>query len=393
MAENFDSHLDALRIQKMGQEAIIRKEEVTQESVQNSVESDANNARFPANLMRGRFVPLEKHAKEVKAEQKESEEVEETAIGQVESIEEIAGQFERKNPEMQTRSLLALRVRISANDSDQEILQKVLEAYPDPSLADEALDFLIATSSPELSQKILQVKKNYHATYGKEIAAGKNIAEQTKQFSQLGLGTPTGLRDLYRDLVLNPREPAALFTELTNTYSFEKLKTVVAFVLHSLGSDLKSKGPSIEPGELTRLLSETKSMQAILGVYRFFKLRMRLIQSSFDREGLDLPPHVTFESLSKLFIKFLLERFPGAEKIYQMGTALGLQDELLAEAIIFSQMRDGLRQISPRFFKSEQHRQDVLSMFLDVLQQIDDKIDEEIEEAEDEEDEMEKKIQ
>lgn len=371
MAEDFGVHLDLNQIQRAGAKAIGQREEIVQESAQNSVKYIADNALF-VNIRRN-FDTLESTVKKKEVFGKKTEETEEPeALSEVEGVEETADQFQKKNPELLIKSLLYLRERIASGDSQKDILDKLQEAYPDPYLASDALDFLIATSSGELNEKLVEAKKQFMERYGKEVLAGKNINLQAREFSKTGLGTPTGLRELYKDVTQNPRDPAQLFSELTENYNFEKMTTVIAFMLHSLGSDLKSKGPSIPRGELARLLADTKSMQAILGVYRFFKSRMHLIFSSFERDDLVLPSKITFESLSKLFVKFLLERFPSADRVFQLGVQMGLQDQLLAELIIFSQMRDAIRQVSPKLFQSEQHRQDVLSAFLEVLEKIDD---------------------
>ena len=109
------------------------------------------------------------------------------------------------------------------------------------------------------------------------------------------------------------------------------MKTLIDFFLHSLGSDLKSKGPSIDHAELHRLMSETRKLQAILGIFRFFKSRMALIASAFFRQGLALPGRISFEELAKLFMKFLQERYPAPEKVLQMAIQLGLAEEWLAQ--------------------------------------------------------------
>lgn len=382
---DFDTHLDINQIQQAGAKAIGEREEVVQESAENSIKFLCENALF-INI-RKNFDTLESRApkKEMPRESKEAstpEEIEE--VQEVQSIEEIATQYQRKNPELQSKSLLFLRARISADDSEEEILDKLQEAYPDPFLASDALDFLIETSTGELLDKFVEAKRKFLEMYGKEVLAGRNIQLQAREFSQTGLGTPSKLRELYKDVTTNPKDAATQFTELSKNYSFEKLKTVIAFVLHSLGSDLKSKGPSIDPGELSRLLDEARNMQAILGVYRFFKSRMRLILSSFEREDLLLPSRVTFEQLSKLFISFLLERFPTSDRLLQLGSQMGLSDTLLAELIIFAQMRDAIRQVSPKLFRGEQHRQDILSIFLEVLEQLEEDLDEEEDEEEEE---------
>jgi type III secretion protein W len=66
---------------------------------------------------------------------------------------------------------------------------------------------------------------------------------------------------------------------------------------------------------------------------------------------------------------------------------MGLADEIIAEMIIFTQMRDAVRQVAPRLFRSDQHRQDVLTVFIDTLEDLDDKL----EEDEDEDDDPNKK--
>lgn len=381
MTQNLGAHLNTTQIQRAGEKVIGQREEIQQESAADSIKYIGDNALF-VNIRRN-FDTLDNFRKK-DIGTKKAEETEESAPPlQVENVEETAEQYQKKNPELQSKSLLYLRERISADDSFQEILDKVQESYPDPYLASEALDFLLETSTGDLTEKLVEAKKKFMEMYGKEVLAGKNISLQAREFSRAGLGTPTGLRELYKDVTQNPRDAASLFAELTENYTFEKLTTVIAFVLHSLGSDLKSKGPSIEKGELARLLAEAKSMQAILGVYRFFKSRMRLVLSSFEKDDLVLPNRVTFESLSKMFIKFLLEKFPSADRLFQIGTQLGLEDELLAELIIFSQMKDAIRQVSPKLFRSEQHRQDVLSVFLEALEKLEEDLDEE-EEEEDE---------
>src|SRR5262249_22188290 len=162
---------------------------------------------------------------------------------------------------------------ISQRDTKEEILHKVLEMYPDYSLADEALDFLLQTTEGSLAEEVRLAKEELNAQYGREVKAGRNIAEQSREFSKQGLGSPMGLRNLYREVTGNPRDANTLFNELTTKFNYDKMKTAIDFLLHSMGSDLKSKGPSIDRGELHRLLSETRKLQGILGIFRFFKSR------------------------------------------------------------------------------------------------------------------------
>jgi type III secretion protein W len=339
---------------------------------------------FSLGLMSRRFEPLEIKRRRTAREEEAAKSEHKEDVLQVHRLEEVTEQFSRKNPELQNRSLLSLRARITARDTREDILRKVLEMYPDLSLADDALDFLLLTTDGNLATEVRAAKDELNLLHGREIKAGKNIAEQAREFSKQGLGTPTGLRNLYREVTGNPRDANTLFNELTSQFNFDKMKTVIDFLLHSLGGDLKSKGPSIDPGELHRLFSESRKLQGILGIFRFFKSRMNLISSAFERQGLQLPARLTFEMLAKQFMKAVQERYPSADKILQLGIQLGLSEELLAQIIILTQMRDGMRQVAPRLFKSDQHRQDLLNAFLDAIEELDERNEEEEEEEEEE---------
>ena len=305
---------------------------------------------------------------------------EEHKILAVEKMEEVASRFQKNNEELRARTLLILRSRIKDTDTSEEILAKVLDTYPDPSLADEALDFLLETSSPDLLPLIRSAKEQLNSTRQREIVAGRNMGAQARTFSKEGLGSPTSLRDLYRDITGKTREPVQLFEELTEKFSFAKLKPAIFFLLHALGSDLRAKGPSISRPELQHLIDETRSLQGILGIFRFFQSRMHLIQQLFLSQHLTFPPRLTFEILAKLFVKILLERYMNADRILHTAIVLGVSEELAAQIILFNQMRDAIKQIAPRYYRSMQHRDELIKAFIDAIESLEDRLEEEEEE-------------
>lgn len=357
-----------------------KKATIRQEMSELSMTDFAESAAFNPVLMaqRGRFTTLEERRKRTR---EGTEKIEKELIA-VERAEEVSEEFQRKNPELQARALLLLRQRIAANDTAEEILRKVLDSYPDYSLADEALEYLEQTSSGDLLNRIRLAKEVLNTNFGREVRAGRNIGEQARAFSLQGLGSPTGLRDLYRDITGNPREVTTLFSELSDQFDFNKLETAINFILHSLGVDLKSKGPSIARGELHRLMTEARNLLAILWVYRFFQGRMNLIKAAFERGGMFLPLHISFEQLAKLFIDLLKERYPSMDKVLQMALKLGLSTELLGQIIIFTQMRDAVRGVAPKLFRSEDHRYDVLMSYIEAIEELEKRQEEEEEEQE-----------
>lgn len=373
---------ESARIQRQEQ-SDAQKSNIIQVAVQESFTQWGDEAAFNPIMMARRFESLDEKRKKQKEEALEKKAGEQ----RIERVDEISEDFSRKNPELQARALLVLRTRLTSSDTAEEILRKVLESYPDHSLADEALDFLIETSSGDLLERVKKAKEDLNATHGREVRAGRNMGVQAREFATQGLGSPTGLRDIYRDITGNPREASNLFSELSDKFTYGKMKSVINFLLHALGADLKSKGPSIATGELHRLMTEARNLQAILWVYRFFQSRMKLIENSYKNAGFTL--RLNFEMLARVFVQFLKERYPSMDKILALAAKLGLSDEELEQIIIFTQMRDAIRGVAPKLFRSEQHRQDVLMSFLEALEELEEKLEEEEEEKEDEEEKKE----
>ncbi|MCH9612298.1 MAG: hypothetical protein S4CHLAM102_07840 [Chlamydiia bacterium] len=341
---------------------------------------------FNPLAMSRRFETLKDRFKRASEENQTSEtEKSHDDVQEILGAEKIAEEFERQNHELERHTLLNIKAQINEGDTIDDILGKILDAYPDRFLADEALDFLIETTyaNSKLGRNLLIAKDRLHELYGKEIRAGRNVNDHAQTYSKQGLGTAMSLRDLYREIISNPREPIDLFDELVNKFPFPRMKELIGFVLHAIGTDMKCKGPSIDPIELRRLFTEARSMQAILGVYRFFLSRMKLIEKQFSLNGLILPKGISFEELSKQLVKLIGEKYPSPDKVLRIATLLGLTEELIAQTVIFTQYRDALRQISPRLFRNQKHRQDLLLTIIDTIEDLDEMIDEE----EDEEDE------
>ncbi|MBA3957815.1 MAG: hypothetical protein H0X51_05410 [Parachlamydiaceae bacterium] len=318
----------------------------------------------------------------------------EKGTGSSEQVKDQASRFQQRNPELRSSVLILLRERLKKDDSKEDILSKLAEFYPDVSLADEALEFLLATTDGELAKSVQEAKDEFTQLNGREIAAGRNIGTQAREAANKGLGTATSLRDMYRDITGNPRDSSALFQELSQRYAFKELKQVVDFMLHSLGADMKSKGPSIAPGQLHRLFTETRSLQAILGVYRFFRTRMGLMDRLFQKEGLQLPSQLNFETMAKQFMALASDRYPSSDKALQTAVKLGIEKWIMAKIIALSQFRDAIREVAVnQIYRSLQHRDDLYLAILEALEELEDELEELMEreerEREDQEEEEE----
>lgn len=348
--------------------AMARQESAT-ESFTESCEEVFNP--WAADSYKKQMRALEDRQKDVKELVKELK-----ATTATSSLDDAALRFQQKNPELNARSLIRLLQSLKDGDTKEEIIKKLLDFFPDKSIADDALDFLYENTEGNLKETLKEAKESFNKQFGREIVAGKNIATTAREFAKQGLGTTNNLRDLYRDITGNPRTPSILFTELSKSYNFQQLKNVIQFLLHSLGSDLRSKGPSIDRGELTRLFTETRSLQAILGVYRFFQSRMGLVNQLFSENQQEIPKTLTFETLAQMFIKILEDRYPAAAKIISQADLLGLKGLKPGQIIVISQWRDAIRNISPKLYKDLKSRDDLLAAILEALESLEEEEEE-----------------
>lgn len=314
-------------------------------------------------------------------------------LSPVELFKDTAQQFQQKNPELKSDILLELRALIKPDDTSEEIIEKIRRFYPDVSLADEVLEFLLETTEGELHRTVQLAKEAFNKQFGRQIAAGRNIAHAAREASERGLGTPTSMRDMYRDITGNPRDSVTLFHQLANQYAYKDLKKMIDFFFHALGEDMKAPGPSIARGLLHRLINETRSLQAILGVYRFFKSRMRLIHRLFTKYELVEPEELNFELLAKQFIALAGDRYPSGDKVLQLAKKLGIEDWLIAKIIVFSQLRDAVREVAVnQIYTTVQHRDEVYLSIIDALEALEEELEELEEKMSKDEDESEHEV-
>ena len=85
-----------------------------------------------------------------------------------------------------------------------------------------------------------------------------------------------------------------------------------------------------------------------------------------------------------------MEKFISPEKILRLSKFFGISDDILYQIVIFTQMKDAIRNTSPRLYRSTKHRQELLDALLDVLEKLEEEREQEEEEREQEEEEEDK---
>ena len=297
---------------------------------------------------------------------------------------DAASKFEKRNPELKASSLVNLLKKAKDCKDKEELLKLLEEYYTDPLLADEALDFLTQCSLGDFQKIVQETKEELTKKYEKDIRAEKNIAEEVSHFAGQDIEARPKLRQRYLELIhqSEERDASQLFLDYSKQFpSYKELRKVFAYFYRALGMDLKSQGPSIEPGLLHSLMQEVRKAQSGIGIYNFFRDRMDLLTKEFARAGIPVPEGLTFEKMAVAFLKIISERYPSLEKVLDtipFSTVLSL----LGKIITCNQFRDALPQTSTAFlFRSLQHRDETKKAILDALERL----EEELEDIEEEE--------
>lgn len=370
------------------QEAKETTQELAAESLTSKGEFQAEQAEDGGSVV-STFKNPEKNKRleDVKSRLQElKQKLQEGAIGGVEEKEETedntgqqADQFQKKNPQLKKDALIALRKEIKPGDSKEKILEILDKYYPKASkaaLADEALNFLFATSQddPTLAKTIQEAKTDFIEANSREINAGRKIESQIQSTIKSGSATKETTKDVLNE-VMDSRDPAELFKILSDKNEYKDLDPKINSLLSILGAGTKvTEGPSSGREILTTQMAEIKALQAIKGVYRFFKSRDPLVEKLFDKAGIPVPPQVTFENISKAFMAIASERHPDAHHVQQTAKGLGLENSIFGEIIVFQQMRDGVRQMARNILPDEK-RNNVLMAILTVLEDLEDQAD------------------
>ena len=175
----------------------------------------------------------------------------ETAFAPIEEIQDEAKRFKRDNPqfnEIDDLPIATLRNKFqNPPNGPEDILNGVLKSYPEPFLANQALELLLKLTSAEskypnplLHQNVQAAKDmlNSDPIRKREIEIGKNIGAVVQEGAASGLGAAASLRESYHNMIATPPSPTFAidtFVELANKYpSYKELdKTSNSSCIHS----------------------------------------------------------------------------------------------------------------------------------------------------------------
>lgn len=266
-------------------------------------------------------------------------------------------------------------VRQNAGRADVSALLARLSALSrDPTVAFAVLDCLKSgLSAEETAARALvdEAVNRLGHDQGRELRAGLNIADEVNRRA----GNPAdafGLREMYRGEVLGYTTPQQCFRSLLASVGSGRLTDSVRFLVASLGADIRATTPSTERAELRRI---TLDLQCVAVLAAVFGQAENLVERMRVRFGES--PLLSGDQMTERIVDMTERPFPNPALVSGFIEACGIQG-LLSRLDFMTRFIRILRTLSPRLFKDEKDRIDLVGAAQDVLDEI-------IEKAEDEE--------
>jgi type III secretion protein W len=149
-----------------------------------------------------------------------------SATGRIKPVEEArqaAQDFHGRNPELDPDELIDCLLEVGRAETEKEVSETVERFFKDPTLRDDAYDFVIDMCTEDsLREKAQKAAKAFRENDRNaiDIQAGRNMTQQAREWAEQGLGSPTELRDLYREIIHSQPSVMELFKLLISRYPY-----------------------------------------------------------------------------------------------------------------------------------------------------------------------------
>ena len=126
-------------------------------------------------------------------------------------------------------------------------LGEALEGSADPAFG-IALDEALATLESE---------------HGPAIRAGLNVSAVAGEFAGSEFGNVQGLRDLYRDVVLDCEDIQQAYERVEQDHPGKNFEEAVRFMLKALGADLAANAQSVSKAHLSQIMDDMYQLKSL----------------------------------------------------------------------------------------------------------------------------------
>ena len=256
------------------------------------------------------------------------------------------------------------QLRELAKQSYQDISHQFLAlSYARDQLQEDAAD---AVQIANLSSAITQLEEDH----GAEIRAGINISQNADAAARQGTGEVQGLRDFYRDVVLDYTSTTQAYTKVVKDYAGEKFMDAVGFLLSGLAAEVGKDSRSLPKAQLKAIMDDIYQLKLLGGMYHQCDALMDKVhnnyQSALANGG---------QALLQEILELKEKGWYSDQLVESIAGKLGI-NPTNAKIYFFNGFKDLIRLIPRKAFDDENKRTELMDS---VQQALDAAIDQEYE--------------
>jgi len=250
--------------------------------------------------------------------------------------------------------------------SAPQLRQLAKQSYPDVSHQFLALayarDYLQeAEADPELVANLNTALSELEEHSGAEIRAGINISPTAAAAAQQGVGDVQGLRDFYRDVVLDYASTTQAYNKIIEEHGHEKFIAAVGFLLDALAVEVGNDHRSLPKNQLKAVMDDIYQLKLLGGMYYqctdLMERVQRNYQSAMGRDG---------QALLQEILQLKEKGWYSNQLIESTATQLGVEP-LAARIYFFKGLKDLIRLIPHKAFEDVNKRAELMDHVQQVL--------------------------
>ena len=266
--------------------------------------------------------------------------------------------------------------QMEASTSPRQLQEFAKQSYQDASHQFLALSYardqLQAEGADDeqianLSKAITQLEEQH----GPEIRAGINISQNAAAAARQGVGKIQGLRDFYRDVVLDYTSVTQAYTKVVKDHSGEKFMDAVGFLLSGLAAEVGKDSRSLPKSQLKAIMDDIYQLKLLGGMYHQCDALMDKVHDNYHsaqaKDGQALLQEILELKEKGWYSDQLVESIAGKLDIKPTD----------AKIYFFNGLKDLIRLIPRKAFEDENKRTELMDS---VQQALDTAIDQEYEE-------------
>lgn len=240
----------------------------------------------------------------------------------------------------------------------RELRERARQEFKDPSHQYAALKALVNTlresGAPaariEAAEGALQQLMDEE---GAAVRAGINITKIADGFADAQLGNVQGLRESYRDAVLDYQNISAAYASLVEKYGAAELPKAIKFLIKALGADMSALGASISKTKLNAILDDMYRLEVLTGLLEKCDKLVEQSRESGAASGL------RGSDLLKEVLDLQQNKWLRPEQISPLPTKFGITD-IEQEIVFLSKFKELTRLIPLKAYTEQEQRQRLL---------------------------------